>query len=29
VTEEADGQQIINPLAEEQLKQKDAGDPVW
>jgi hypothetical protein len=29
VTEESDRQQIINLLAEEQQKQKDAGDPVW
>jgi rubrerythrin len=29
VTEESDRQQIINLLAEEQRKQKDAGDPVW
>jgi hypothetical protein len=29
VTEEPDRQQIINLLAEEQQKQKDAGDRVW
>ena len=29
VTEESDRQQIINLLAEEQQKQKDAGDRVW
>jgi hypothetical protein len=29
VNEESDRQQIIDLLAEEQLKQKDAGDPVW
>ena len=29
VTEESDRQTIINLLAEEQQKQKDAGDPVW
>ena len=29
VTDESDRQQIINLLAEEQRKQKDAGDPVW
>jgi hypothetical protein len=29
VTEESDRQQIINLFAEEQRKQKDAGDPVW
>jgi hypothetical protein len=29
VTEESDRQLIINLLAEEQQKQKSAGDPVW
>ena len=29
VTDESDRQQIINLLAEERQKQKDAGDPVW
>ena len=29
VTDELDRQQIINLLAEERQKQKDAGDPVW
>ena len=29
VIEESDRQLIINLLAEEQQKQKDAGDPVW
>jgi len=29
VTEESDRRQIINLLAEEQQKQKDAGDWVW
>ena len=29
VTDELDRQQIFNLLAEEQQKQKDAGDPVW
>ena len=29
VTEESERQLIINLLAEEQQKQKDAGDPVW
>ena len=29
VTEESERQVIINLLAEEQQKQKDAGDPVW
>jgi hypothetical protein len=29
VTEESDRQLIINLLAEERQKQKDAGDPVW
>ena len=29
VTDESDRQQIINLLAEERRKQKDAGDPVW
>jgi hypothetical protein len=29
VTEESDRQLIINLLAEEQQKQKDAGEPVW
>jgi hypothetical protein len=29
VAEESDRQQIINLLAEEQQKQKDAGDRVW
>jgi hypothetical protein len=29
VTEDSDRQQVINLLAEEQQKQKDAGDPVW
>ena len=29
VTDEIDRQQIINLLAEERQKQKDAGDPVW
>jgi hypothetical protein len=29
VTEESDRQHIINLLAEERQKQKDAGDPVW
>jgi hypothetical protein len=29
VTEESDRRQIINLLAEERQKQKDAGDPVW
>ena len=29
VTDESDRQQIIDLLAEEQQKQKDAGDPVW
>ena len=29
VTEESDRQLIINLLAEEQQKQKDANDPVW
>ena len=29
VTEESDPQQIINLLAEERKKQKDAGDLVW
>ena len=29
VSDESDRQQIINLLAEEQRKQKDAGDPVW
>ena len=29
VTEELDRQLIINLLAEEQQKQKDANDPVW
>jgi hypothetical protein len=29
VTDESDRQQIFNLLAEEQQKQKDAGDPVW
>ncbi len=28
VTEETDRQQILNLLAEEQQKQKDAGDPI-
>jgi hypothetical protein len=28
VTDESDRQQIINLLAEERQKQKDAGDPV-
>jgi hypothetical protein len=28
-TEESDRQQIINLLAEEQQRQKDAGDSVW
>jgi hypothetical protein len=28
VTEESDRQTIINLLAEEQQKQKDAGDPI-
>ena len=28
-TDESDRQQIINLLAEERQKQKDAGDPVW
>ena len=28
-TEESDRQHIINLLAEERQKQKDAGDPVW
>ena len=29
VTDESERQQIINMLAEERQKQKDAGDPVW
>ena len=29
VTDESDRQQIINLLAEERKKQKDAGDLVW
>ena len=29
VTDELDRQKIFNLLAEEQQKQKDAGDPVW
>ena len=29
VTDESDRQHIINLLAEERQKQKDAGDPVW
>ena len=29
VTDELDRQQIINLLAEERQKQKDAGDQVW
>ena len=29
VTEESDRQTIINLFAQEQQKQKDAGDPVW
>jgi hypothetical protein len=29
VTEESDRQQIINLLAEERQKQKEAGDSVW
>ena len=29
VTDESNRQQIINLLAEERQKQKDAGDPVW
>jgi hypothetical protein len=29
VTDESDRQQIINLLAEERQKQKDAGDLVW
>jgi hypothetical protein len=29
VTDEPDRQHIINLLAEERQKQKDAGDPVW
>ena len=29
VTDELNRQQIINLLAEERQKQKDAGDPVW
>jgi hypothetical protein len=29
VTDESDRQQIINLLAEERQKQKNAGDPVW
>jgi hypothetical protein len=29
VIDESDRQQIINLLAEERQKQKDAGDPVW
>ena len=29
VTDESDRQQVINLLAEERQKQKDAGDPVW
>jgi hypothetical protein len=29
VIEESDRQLIINLLAEEQQKQKDANDPVW
>ena len=29
VTDELDRQQIINLLAEERQKQKDAGDLVW
>ena len=29
VIDELDRQQIINLLAEERQKQKDAGDPVW
>ena len=29
VTEESDRQPLINLLAEERQKQKDAGDPVW
>ena len=29
VTDELDRQQIIDLLAEERQKQKDAGDPVW
>jgi hypothetical protein len=29
VTEESDRQLIINLLAEERQKQKDAGDPLW
>jgi hypothetical protein len=29
VTDKIDRQEIINLLAEERQKQKDAGDPVW
>ena len=29
VIDKSDRQQIINLLAEERQKQKDAGDPVW
>ena len=29
VTDESDRQQIVNLLAEERQKQKDAGDLVW
>ena len=29
VTDKSNRQQIINLLAEERQKQKDAGDPVW
>jgi hypothetical protein len=29
VTDESDREQIINLLAEERQKQKDAGDLVW
>jgi hypothetical protein len=29
VTEESDRQKILNRLAEERQKQKDAGDPLW